>query len=259
MSNDQELPESTPPGRRTGRWSYPEINKLQRLYGHRTEAQISRELNRSLQSVRRMIGKVFDGPPHIGPWTAKEVRELKDYLGAADLSVISKILRRSEQEIERKIQDLRGAVTQRPWTSDDLQLLKRYYGTRKDADVSVILGRPLERIQEKAGELCLAKDKAYQRRIGKAGKVKMPRWTAEEVAILTEMYPEHQNLDIARRLDRSVKSVVSKASDLGLHKSPERLRQMGRENVQSRYEKSSDGEAATSQGGEQPPEREMEA
>jgi len=262
MSPDQDKPDSTPPGRRTGRWSYPEINKLQRLYGHRSEAQIARELNRSLQSVRRMIGKVFDGELCLGPWTAKEVRELKSYLGAAETKVIAKILRRSEQEIERKIRELRGSVKQRPWTSEDLQALKRFYGTRTDADVSVILGRPIGRIQEKAKELCLAKDKAHQQRLGKQSKVRMPRWTKEEVALLEQLYAEHQNLEIARRLNRSVKSVVSKASDLGLHKSEHRLREMGRQNVRSRYEKEAGGAESTQPDqapGQEPPERELEA
>jgi hypothetical protein len=76
MSQSQENPEMNPPGRRTGRWSHPEIDKLKRLFGLRSEAQIAQELNRSLQSVRRMIGKVFDGPPRLGPWTANEVKEL---------------------------------------------------------------------------------------------------------------------------------------------------------------------------------------
>ena len=41
--------------------------------------------------------------------------------------------------------------------------------------------------------------------------------------------------DIALKLDRSVKSVVSKAHNLGLKKDPDRLREMGRENVSLRY------------------------
>jgi hypothetical protein len=268
MSQSQENPEMNPPGRRTGRWSHPEIDKLKRLFGLRSEAQIAQELNRSLQSVRRMIGKVFDGPPRLGPWTANEVKELKSYLGVAEVPTIAKILRRSEPEVERKIGELRGAVVQRPWTSEDLQSLKRFYGTRTDADVSLILGRPIERIQAKAKELCLAKDKAFIRRKskGKGRKVRMPRWTAEEFATLTELYPDHPNLDIARRLDRSVKSVVSKASDLGLHKSPERLKQMGQQNVKARYDRAEQEAPAQAQGSDppeppkaEPLERELEA
>jgi hypothetical protein len=221
-----------------------------------------------LQSVRRMIGKVFDGPPRLGPWTATEVKELKNYLGVAEVPTIAKVLRRSETEVERKIDELRGAVVQRPWTSEDLQALKRFYGTRTDADVSLILGRPIDRVQAKAKELCLAKDKAFIRRNtkGKGRKVRMPRWTAEEIATLRELYPDLPNLDIARRLGRSVKSVVSKASDLELQKSPERLKQMGQQNVKARYDRAVHEAPAPAEGTEptespevEPPERELEA
>ena len=204
--------------------------------------QIAQELNRTVQSVRRMIGKVFEGEERVGPWTAKEVRQLKDYLGAAETAVIARILHRPEQEVDRKIQQLKGEVRQRPWTSADLQQLKRFFGTRATEDVSLILGRPVDRIEEKALELRLAKDKGYQRRAGKKTPVKMPRWRPEEVEQLKKLYPNHDNLNIAQHLERTVKSVVSKAHDLGLKKSSERLRDMGRQNVRVRYERDSGGE-----------------
>ena len=64
----------------------------------------------------------------------------------------------------------------------------------------------------------------------------MPRWSLDDIGVLREMYSGHSNLDIAKRLNRTVKSVVSKAHDLGLKKSEERLRVMGRENVRVRYD-----------------------
>ena len=64
----------------------------------------------------------------------------------------------------------------------------------------------------------------------------MPRWKAEELAILRQDYAVESNLEIARRLGRSVKSVVSKAHHLALKKSDDRLREMGRENVKVRYQ-----------------------
>jgi hypothetical protein len=55
--------------------------------------------------------------------------------------------------------------------------------------------------------------------------------------MLVELYPKTANLDLAQKLNRSVKSVVSKAHNLGLKKEIERLREMGRENVGMRYRK----------------------
>ncbi|MDP7559887.1 MAG: hypothetical protein QF745_05045, partial [Planctomycetota bacterium] len=57
------------------------------------------------------------------------------------------------------------------------------------------------------------------------------------IELLRNLYPTTPNLEIAQNLNRSVKSVVSKAHDLKLKKSQERLQSMGRENVSLRYEK----------------------
>ena len=84
----------------------------------------------------------------------------------------------------------------------------------------------------------MAKDKAFIRKISGEASTRMPRWSHEELEALRREYPVESNLEIARRLDRSVKSVVSKAHNLGLKKSSERLRRMGRENVSLRYTES---------------------
>jgi hypothetical protein len=66
---------------------------------------------------------------------------------------------------------------------------------------------------------------------------RMPRWDTQAIGVLVEFYPKTANLDLAQKLNRSVKSVVSKAHNLGLKKEVDRLRQMGRENVSMRYRK----------------------
>jgi len=48
-------PRSKPgPALRKGRWSQAEIARLREVYGLRDDHQIARELNRTVQSVRRM-------------------------------------------------------------------------------------------------------------------------------------------------------------------------------------------------------------
>jgi hypothetical protein len=82
----------------------------------------------------------------------------------------------------------------------------------------------------------LAKDKAFLRRVsGQEAASRMPRWTPEDLELLARLYPTTSNLEIAKLLDRSVKSIVSKAHTEGLKKDPERLREMGRQNVSQRY------------------------
>lgn len=222
-------------GHRKGPWSQAEVDKLKRKYGKTSDGALARELNRSVESLRRMARKVFNGDAKAGPWTPSEVKALKEYWGVADMDKMELVLRRTPTDIERKARELRGQLQAGRWSAEDIQRLKRHYGTRKDEDLVVILGRPVEEIIAKASEYRLAKDKSSWRRIGDGKRVRMPRWTPEEVSRLRELYPDTANLEIARELGRTLKSVVSKAHDLGLKKSADRLRDMGRENVEKRY------------------------
>ncbi|MBC8405467.1 MAG: hypothetical protein H8E15_09585 [Planctomycetes bacterium] len=225
--------------RRKGPWSHAELDKLKRKYGKVSDKALGRDLNRSVESVRRIAKKVFKGDLRTGPWAPKEVYLLKEYWGVAEILVMELVLRRTQGDILRKVKELRGEVRSRPWLAEDLQLLKRHYGTRSSVDLVVILGRPEADIEEKASEFRLAKDKGFQRRRGTGKRVRMPRWTKDDVEKLAQLYPDTPNLDIAHALNRTLKSAVSKAHDLGLKKSSSRLRDMGRENVRLRYQKQS--------------------
>lgn len=222
---------------RRGRWSQAEIARLRDLYGLRDEAVIARELNRPIQSVRRMAAEIFDSKPRTGPWTAAEVENLKRYLGLSSTQVIARVLGRDVGEVEAQIENLGRIQLNGRWTRDEIALFKRIYGTRTDEDLSRVFSRPLDAIRKQAQRLMLAKDKAFLRKINGTTSTRMPRWTEAELQRLRELYPSHANLDIATMLKRSVKSVVSKAHNLGLKKEPSRLREMGRQNVSLRYKK----------------------
>ncbi len=221
---------------RRGKWSSEEIDLLKELYGFRDVEAIACQLQRSPASVRHMVGVVFSGATRTGYWTEVEVQRLKRFIGVASLPVIARILRRTKADVRKKIVELGVEVHTGPWTPLEIQELKRLYGTRTDEDLSSILSRSLDSVREVAHSLCLAKDKAFLRRVlGDDRSTAMPRWRKEELVLLQRLYPTHSNLEIAQRLDRSVKSVVSKAHHLGLKKDPVRLREMGRENVKLRY------------------------
>ncbi len=205
------------------------------LYGLRDDAQIARELNRPVQSVRKMAESLFPTRKRTGPWSAKEVQNLKKYLGATTEETIARILGRPVDEVRRQITDLGRLQTNARWTSKEIAQFKRLYGTRTDDDLALIFGRPIKAIRQLAEKHALAKDKAFLRRVNGEAATRMPRWTDAELAKLKEMYPRQSNLVIAQALKRSVKSVVSKAHNLGLKKAPERLEEMGRQNVQHRY------------------------
>ncbi len=220
---------------RRGRWSQSEMNRLKELYGLRDDAAIARELGRTVASVRKMAETLCRAEPRKGPWTANEVQRLKGFLGITAPEVIARMMGRTLEEVQAHITDLGRIQEAAEWSRDDLFAFKRVYGTRTDEDLTRIFGRPLEEIQRLAQEYALAKDKAFLRRLKGDVATRMPRWTAAELDQLRELYPMQPNLDVAKALGRSVKSVVSKAHNLGLKKNPERLREMGRENVSNRY------------------------
>jgi hypothetical protein len=159
---------------------------------------------------------------------------LRRYLGA-DATDLALILRRGQEDVAAKRKELARKIgCSDPLTREQVNEFKRVYGTRSDADLAVIFGRTVEMVRDYAARLRLSKDKAWRKKQG--GKTKMPRWSRAEVETLRLRYSMHSNQAIAEALGRSIKSVVSKADNLGLKKSYERLREMGRENVRVRYE-----------------------
>jgi hypothetical protein len=225
-----------PTAPRRGRWSQAEQARLKELYGLRDDIAIARELKRPVSSIRRMAEKLFPPGARTGPWTAREALELKRYLGATTPEVIARILGRSLEEVNARILELGRIKRPGGWSREELANFKRIYGTRTDENLARIFGRTVEDVRKLAREHALAKDKAFVRKLAGDAATRMPRWRQDELELLAHEYPTQSNLDIARRLGRSVKSVVSKAHHLGLKKSSDRLRRMGRENVSLRYQ-----------------------
>lgn len=226
-----------PTAPRRGRWSQAEINRLRELYGFRDEAAIAHELNRPEASVRKMAAEIFNAPTRSGPWSAEEIAELRRYIGGTAYDVIARKLGRSAEEVAQQIDEMRKVQQVGRWTQEEIADFKRLYGTRTDEDLALIFGRTLESVKRLGERYCLAKDKAFVRKLTGSAATRMPRWDKAAIDQLRDLYPKTANLDLALKLNRSVKSIVSKAHNLGLKKEVERLREMGRENVGMRYKK----------------------
>jgi len=218
-----------------GRWSKAEQARLREIYGLRDDVVIARELKRPVASVRRVAQSLFPQETRSGPWTASDVLQLKRYLGGTTPDVIARILGRSVEAVQAQIFDLGRIQGSGSWERTEVVEFKRIYGTRTDENLSLIFGRSVEAIRRFSREHSLSKDKAFVRKLRGEPSTRMPRWKDEELDFLRENHAVKPNLEIARRLGRSVKSVVSKAQHLGLKKSHDRLRAMGRENVSVRY------------------------
>lgn len=114
---------------------------------------------------------------------------------------------------------------------DDTRKFKRLYGTSRDRDLAEQFGISQSQVKRLASQLCLGKDKK------RFPIERMPRWTAEEVETLRSLYGYSDNAAVARKLKRTIKSVVAKAHNLGLKKHPDRLREMGQQNVKLRRDR----------------------
>jgi len=231
---------------RRGNWSVQELERLRMLLPYRGVGQTAALLRRSADSVQRKALSLLRSPQRDGPWTSGEDLKLRRSWGALEPRLLGPLLGRSSSEVRRRAEELRRALKGGPWTRGEQHALKKLYGTRRDEDLEVCLQRARAEISVVAHQLCLAKDKRFQASLpsralaGAAPSSErrssaMPRWTAEDVGRLKELYPHCDNLHVARALGRTVTSVANKACQLGIKKSAEMLADIGRANIAQRY------------------------
>ncbi|MSU36265.1 MAG: hypothetical protein EXS36_14450 [Pedosphaera sp.] len=122
------------------------------------------------------------------------------------------------------------------WTRSEIQKLQQVYGSNTKERLVRIFRRSVASIEYQARHCHLAKNKVFVKKHRGKGVYKMPRWTPGDLKMLRRIYADLSNLEVARILDRSVKSVVSRAHTLRLYKSARRMQGMGRENIRGRWE-----------------------
>lgn len=230
---------------RRGNWSVQELERLRGLLPRRGVEATAGLLRRSPESVLKKALSLLRVPPRRGDWTEGDDRLLRLSWGAVDARLLGPMLGRPTAEVRRRAAQLRAQPRVGAWSPAEQKLLKQLYGTRDDRDLEVCLQRPEREIAAVAQRLCLAKDKRYLARWSgpsprpaseaRERRARMPRWTAAEIQRLRAVYPDHDNLTVARQLGRSVTSVANKANQLGLKKSSAVLAAIGRTNISIRY------------------------
>lgn len=223
---------------RRGNWSVQELERLRQLLPRRGVEATAYLLRRTDDCVRRKAEELLRVPARRGRWTASDDARLQESWGAVDVRLLAVMLGRPSAAVQERADELRAARRTGEWQREEVQLLKDLYGTRMDHDLEVSLQRAAEEIVAMAARLCLAKDKRFvaqePERKARNGRP-MPRWSAEQIAHLTRIYADNDNLEVARLLGRSVASVANKANQLGLRKSAALLADLGRLNVAVRY------------------------
>lgn len=219
---------------RRGNWSVQELQRMRSLLPQRGVIDTAVLLRRTAESVRKKALDLFAVPVRRSAFTADDDLRLRQSWGALELRLIAAMLGRTIPDLQKRALQLRGKLQAGPWTKDEDCALKNFFGTRREEDLVLCLLRSREEIEVAALRLCLSKDKRFARAV-QALRRSMPRWSDADVAILREVYPDRDNLAVARVLGRSVVGVANKANQLGLKKSFNVLAQIGRANVAVRY------------------------
>lgn len=226
---------------RRGNWSVQELERLRLLLPQRGVQDTAILLRRSPESVRKKAASLLANSPRKAAWTHDDDLHLRISWGVLEPRLLGLLLGRSAAEVLRRVGYLRERLHTGEWSRAELAMLKRLYGTRADDDLEVALLRPRAEVVAMAAQLCLAKDKRFRKAAqARAAAKAMPRWTAAQVERLRTLYPDLENLEVARQLGRTVTSVANKAHQLGLKKSRDLLARIGRENVAVRYGESAD-------------------
>lgn len=232
-------PRRDPPVRR-GRWSRADLWEFESLFGTRPLSEIARRMRRPLATLQKLASTRFPLVQHATVWTLEHEERFTELFGAIDddLETVARALRVSvARAAEERDARLRGRSA-RPWTSEDDAFLKAHYSSRTTFALSVVLSRFEPDIEARAAHFALSKSKTFVARLRGPASTLMPRWTEAQIARLRERYADAPNLELARELRKSIKSVISKAHHLGLKKSAGRLAQMGAENVAVRHHRS---------------------
>lgn len=225
------------PSKSTGAWTDAELGHLRSRYGIDSDQDLADAFGRDVASVRAKAAQLFAKSVQRAKWSEDELVQLRAELGDGPLAEVARRLDRTPAEVEEKLSELGGEPRTGAWSREEVQRLRQLYGRRTDRDLANILQRSIDSVRRMARRLALAKDKAFLRQLEGSNSTRMPRWSAEELARLVDLYPATANLEIAHLLGRSVKSIVSKAHHMGLRKGDERLREMGRQNVSLRRDR----------------------
>ena len=222
-------------GGKRGSWSAQENDIIRRLYGVTPKSRLARRLGRSEERIDARARLLFTTRRR-GRWREEERERLRAMIGVASLPEMALVLGRSRRQVARVLASLAEEPKRGSWTLEEKRFLRRNYGSRSDRDLAHALGRTELALRRMAARLALEKDKEFAHRRGGEPR-RMPRWQADEIARLRSFYPFFPNLEVARRLGRSLRAVVSKASQMGLRKNSSVLSRAGRTSVAQRRDR----------------------
>lgn len=219
---------------RSGTWSSIERLWLRELLPETTVLHAARTLGRPEDAVVRQIESMA-APRRRDVWERDEDDYLRRGFGALEIRLLALLMGRTQTQVRERARKLRAKRRSGRWSADDLVRLKNWFATRRDRDLEVCLSRAAADIRRKAAQLGLGRDKAVAATRGE--RTRMPRWSDEELEQLERLYPRLSNVEVSRRLGRSVTSVASQGRRLGLQKNERVRSSLARRSVQMRRDR----------------------
>lgn len=107
------------------------------------------------------------------------------------------------------------------WTVEDLKILTSLYPHQSNLAIANRLGRTLKQVDAKASKLKLLKSELYKASIAQTANFaeRSIYWSAQDIRILRNLYPDRTANDLAELLGKSESQVLEKARKLKLKKS----------------------------------------
>ncbi len=202
--------------KRARQFSKKETKYLLKNYQKIPAERIAEELGRSISVVKQRAKSLGLKNVFINPnlWTEKEVRYLKRWFKIKKVSEVAEFLKKNPGPVRRKAHSLglyRGPF--KYWTKEQDEKLKKLYPKYINRQISEKLGKKIYCIANRGKRFGLRKD------VKQGYKQPRPRkWTDEQIDFIKSNYQDMSSRQIASALEKSITSVKSQVSWLGLGK-----------------------------------------
>lgn len=144
-------------------------------------------------------------------WTEEEEAFLRENFGRLTYGEIAEALKRSKRAVCHKAFNLGfSADAYVPWKKDDVDFLRRNFASMSSQELAASLRRTVHAVRRKAHKLGLRRDAWSSRPLSRKS------WTQEDEACLLELAKTMSSVEIAKRMERSVASILCRCCRLGI-------------------------------------------
>lgn len=187
------------------RWSQKEIAFIQKEYGRMSIAEIAQKLGRSAVAVQLKGGKLGLQRKVRQP-TGKEIAWIVANLGRVSMDDMSRRLDVSISAVQKiaKEHEYAPKAHLRRWTGEEDEFIRKNYASMTSKEIGAAIDRSVDMVSWRTRKLGLT-DGAQRKQL---------RWTAAEEKILIASVGKMDRVEIARRLDRTVRAVEGRVEKL---------------------------------------------